>query len=102
MLNNLTNYNDLRLTEEYERPVTIEVAVEEAVTGRRQNASLQMTLHKHKYTLELVKTAEYYKPGLKYTAFVSIRSRIPRKELFSIRFSLSLNSSKPRIMTVLP
>lgn len=49
----------------------IEVAVEEAVTGRRQNNSMQITLHKHKYTMELLRTAEYYKPGLKYTAFVS-------------------------------
>lgn len=62
--------SELRLTDEYERPIELEVAVEEALTGRRQNVSMQMTLHKHKYTMELIKTSDYYKPGLKYTAFV--------------------------------
>lgn len=61
-----------RLTDEYERPVMIDVVVEEALTTRRQNASIQVTLHKHKYTMELIKTSEYFKPGLKYTAFVSM------------------------------
>ncbi|KAL7293106.1 hypothetical protein TKK_0013261 [Trichogramma kaykai] len=64
---------DLRVTDDdYRRPVVIEVAVEEAVTGRRQNNSMQITLHKHKYTMELLRTAEYYKPGLKYTAFLKV------------------------------
>lgn len=61
-----------RLTDEYERPIMIDVVVEEELTTRRQNASMQVTLHKHKYTMELIKTSEYFKPGLKYTAFVSI------------------------------
>lgn len=60
-----------RLTDEYERPIMIDVIVEEELTTRRQNASTQITLHKHKYTMELIKTSEYFKPGLKYTAFVS-------------------------------
>lgn len=49
----------------------IDVVVEEELTTRRQNASMQITLHKHKYTMELIRTSEYFKPGLKYTAFVS-------------------------------
>jgi len=61
----------LRLTDEYERPIMIDVVVEEELTTRRQNASIQITLHKHKYTMELIRTSEYFKPGLKYTAFVS-------------------------------
>ncbi|XP_031779562.1 CD109 antigen isoform X2 [Nasonia vitripennis] len=65
--------NDLKVKDDdYKRPVVIEVAVEEAVTGRRQNNSMQITLHKHKYTMELLRTAEYYKPGLKYTAFLKV------------------------------
>ncbi|XP_076646328.1 thioester-containing protein 1 allele R1 isoform X2 [Halictus rubicundus] len=64
--------SELRLSDEYERPVVIDVAVEESLTGRRQNTSMQVTLHKHKYTVELIKTSEYYKPGLKYTAFVKL------------------------------
>ncbi|XP_011686942.1 PREDICTED: CD109 antigen-like isoform X7 [Wasmannia auropunctata] len=61
---------ELRLTDEYERPIMIDVVVEEELTTRRQNASTQITLHKHKYTMELIRTSEYFKPGLKYTAFL--------------------------------
>ncbi|XP_044019727.1 CD109 antigen-like isoform X2 [Aphidius gifuensis] len=64
--------SELNLSDEYERPITIDVAVEEALTGRRQNVSKQITLHKYKYTMELIKTSEYYKPGLKYTAFIKL------------------------------
>lgn len=60
-----------RLTDEYERPIMIDVVVEEELTTRRQNTSMQVTLHKHPYTMELIRTSEYFKPGLKYTAFVS-------------------------------
>ncbi|XP_046675493.1 CD109 antigen-like isoform X2 [Homalodisca vitripennis] len=63
---------ELRLTDEYERAVQFDVAVEEALTGRRQNNSAQVMLHKYKYKLELVKTSEYFKPGLKYTAFIKL------------------------------
>ena len=59
------------LTEDYERELVFDVIVTEALTGRAQNASASTTLHRHKYTLQLVKTAENFKPGLKYTAFVS-------------------------------
>lgn len=48
----------------------LDVTVEESLTGRRQNTSTHITLHKNKYTMDLIKTSEYYKPGLKYTAFV--------------------------------
>lgn len=65
-------HSELKLTDEYERPVMIDVAVEESLTGRRQNTSMQLTLHKHKYTMDLIKTSEYYKPGLKYTAFIKL------------------------------
>ncbi|KAK2582524.1 hypothetical protein KPH14_004819 [Odynerus spinipes] len=64
--------SELRLTDENERPIRIEATVEEELTGRRQNVSMDMTLHKHKYTMELIKTSEYYKPGLKYTAFIKL------------------------------
>jgi len=68
----LTTLIDYRLTDEYERPIMIDAVIEEGLTTRRQNASVQITLHKHKYTMELIKTSEYFKPGLKYTAFVSM------------------------------
>lgn len=63
--------------DEFNRPVELEVAVEEALTSRRQNVSTQITIHKYKYSMELIKTAEYYKPGLKYTAFVSFQIDFP-------------------------
>ncbi|XP_076245134.1 thioester-containing protein 1 allele R1 isoform X2 [Calliopsis andreniformis] len=65
-------HSELKLNDEYERPVMIDVAVEESLTGRRQNTSMQLTLHKHKYTMELIKSSDYYKPGLKYTAFIKL------------------------------
>ncbi|CAK9821472.1 CD109 antigen [Anthophora retusa] len=65
-------HSELRLTDEYERPVVIDVTVEESLTGRRQNTSTHITLHKHKYTMDLIKTSEYYKPGLKYTVFIKL------------------------------
>ncbi|XP_011135984.1 CD109 antigen isoform X2 [Harpegnathos saltator] len=64
--------SELRLTDEYDRPIMIDAVVEEALTGRRQNTSIQIMLHKHKYTMELIKTSEYFKPGLKYTAFLKL------------------------------
>lgn len=62
---------ELKLNDEYERNVIIDVRIEEAFTGRRQNNSVEIQLHKYDYKVELVKTADYYKPGLKYTAYVS-------------------------------
>lgn len=63
---------DLRLSDEYERTVIVDVIIEEALTGRRQNNSIEVYLHKYEYKMELIKTADYYKPGLKYTAYVSV------------------------------
>ncbi|XP_032689989.1 CD109 antigen-like isoform X2 [Odontomachus brunneus] len=64
--------SELRLTDEYDRPIMIDAVVEETLTSRRQNTSMQITLHKHKYTMELIKTSKYFKPGLKYTAFLKL------------------------------
>ncbi|XP_054003817.1 CD109 antigen-like isoform X1 [Hylaeus anthracinus] len=64
--------SELKLTDEFERPVMIDVAVEESLTGRRQNTSMHITLHKYKYTMDLIKTSEYYKPNLKYTTFIKL------------------------------
>ncbi|GLG95490.1 uncharacterized protein GBIM_02438 [Gryllus bimaculatus] len=64
--------NELQLEDDFERTIQLDVAVEEELTGRRQNNSAQIVLHKHKYKMELVKTSDYFKPGLKYTAFVKL------------------------------
>lgn len=58
------------LNDEYERAVRFEVTVEEDLTTRSQNVSAVVLLHKYKYKLELIKTSEYFKPGLKYSAYV--------------------------------
>jgi CD109 antigen len=60
------------LAQEYDRSVQIDVTVEEALTGRRQNNSFEVMMHKYKYRMELIKTSEHIKPGLRYTAFVSV------------------------------
>lgn len=62
---------ELNLNDEYERRVIIDVAIEEAFTGRRQNASVEVQIHKYDYKMELIKTADYYKPGLPYVAYVN-------------------------------
>lgn len=54
-----------------------DVTVEESLTGRRQNTSAQVLLHRHKYKMELIKTREYFKPGLKYVAQVFTVLQLP-------------------------
>lgn len=63
---------ELNLNDEYARSVQFEVAVEEALTGRRQNNSAQLTVHKYMYKMNLIKTSECFKPGLKYTGYVQL------------------------------
>ncbi|CAH1108875.1 unnamed protein product [Psylliodes chrysocephalus] len=63
---------DLELNDEYERIVIIDVAVEEHLTGRRQNNSMEVHIHKYDYHMDLIKSADYFKPGLKYTAYVQV------------------------------
>ncbi|XP_043228015.1 CD109 antigen-like isoform X2 [Amphibalanus amphitrite] len=68
--------DELGLTnEDYERELVFDVIVTEELTGRAQNASAVTTIHRHKYTLQLVKTAENFKPGLKYTAFLKLATQ---------------------------
>lgn len=59
------------MNDDYERLVRFEVIVEEELTKRSQNVSADIVFHKNKYKLELIKTSEYFKPGLKYSAYVS-------------------------------
>ncbi|GJQ86520.1 hypothetical protein Trydic_g10420 [Trypoxylus dichotomus] len=63
---------ELSLNDEYERRVIIDVDIEEALTGRRQNASMEVQIHKYDYKMELIKTADYFKPGLPYTAYIKV------------------------------
>ncbi|XP_017784771.1 PREDICTED: CD109 antigen-like [Nicrophorus vespilloides] len=63
---------ELKLNDEYERNVIVDVIIEEEATGRRQNNSIEVQIHKYDYKMELVKTADYFKPGLKYTTFIKV------------------------------
>ncbi|XP_027843967.2 CD109 antigen-like isoform X1 [Aphis gossypii] len=63
---------DLNLNDEFKRIITFDVTVEEALTGRSQNTSANIIFHNHKYKMELIRTSEYFKPGLKYTAFIKM------------------------------
>lgn len=60
------------LIDDYERLVRFDVIVKEELTERSQNVSTDIVFHKDKYKLELIKTSEYFKPGLKYSVYVSI------------------------------
>lgn len=62
---------DLHLNDEYERRVVIDVTIEEFPTGRRQNNSVEVYIHKYDYNMNIIKTADYFKPGLTYIAYVS-------------------------------
>lgn len=64
--------DELKLEGDYERYVNIEAIFEEDLTGRRQNGSTQITIHKYRYKMDLIKDGNYYKPGLPYNVFVKV------------------------------
>ena len=64
-------YNPNRLVDDFERDIRFDVTVIEGLTERKQNTSSLLTLYKYKYKMDLIKTSDSFKPGLKYTAFVS-------------------------------
>lgn len=63
--------DELKLADESERDVIIEAVVEEALTGRKQNSSGKVTLHKNKYNVEITGDSSY-KPGLPYAAYAKV------------------------------
>jgi CD109 antigen len=64
--------SELKIEGDYERYVNIEAIFEEELTGRRQNGSTQITIHKFKYNMELIKETEQYKPGLPFNLFIKV------------------------------
>lgn len=64
---------ELKIEGDYERYINIEAIFEEELTGRRQNGSTQITIHKFKYDMELVKESDNFKPGLPYNLFVKVK-----------------------------
>ncbi|XP_034243701.1 CD109 antigen isoform X1 [Thrips palmi] len=63
---------ELKLQGDFTRDLQLDVTVEEAHTLRRQNITKHITVHKYKYTLELIRSSKYFKPGLKYSAWVKV------------------------------
>jgi len=66
---------ELSLTDDYDREVVFDVVVEEEKTKRRQNNTNSITLYKFAHKLELIKTADAYKPGMPYTCFLKISTQ---------------------------
>ncbi|KAK4880764.1 hypothetical protein RN001_008910 [Aquatica leii] len=86
--------NELNLGDEYERTVVVDVTIEESLTGRRQNNSVEVHLHKYDHKMELIKTADYYKPGLKYTAYIKVSKHdgsplLPDRNVVKVRHGYS-------------
>ncbi|ODM93569.1 hypothetical protein Ocin01_13117 [Orchesella cincta] len=66
---------ELELTDDYQRVVQLEAMVTERLTGRQQNATKSITLHKYDYKLEVIRGAESFKPGLPYTITVKVATQ---------------------------
>lgn len=64
---------ELKIEGDYERYVNIEAIFEEELTGRTQNGSKQITIHKFKYDMELIKDSDNYKPGLPFNVFIRVK-----------------------------
>ncbi|KZS15892.1 C3 and PZP alpha-2-macroglobulin domain-containing protein 8 [Daphnia magna] len=65
-------FKELKLVDDFERDIRFDVTVIEGLTERKQNTSSLLTLYKYKYKMELIKTSDSFKPGLKYTAFLKL------------------------------
>lgn len=65
--------DELKIEGDFERYVNIEAIFEEELTGRRQNGSTQITIHKFKYEMELVRESDDYKPGLPFNVFARVK-----------------------------
>ncbi|XP_073987023.1 CD109 antigen-like isoform X2 [Rhodnius prolixus] len=63
---------EIKLNQDFERLIVFDVTVKEELTGRKQNTTAEMWVHKHKYKMDLIKTSQYFKPGLKFTAYIKL------------------------------
>lgn len=64
---------ELNVKEDYEQAMAMEAIVEEELTGRKQNTTVDIFLHKSKFKILLSNAAPNYKPGLPYTVSVSVQ-----------------------------
>ena len=63
---------ELGLSDEYAREVVFDVRVKEDLTERIQNNTASVVLYKYEYKMELVKTADAFKPGMPYIAYIKV------------------------------
>ena len=63
---------ELGLSDEYAREVVFDVRVKEDLTERIQNNTASVVLYKYEYKMELVKTADAFKPGMPYTCYLKL------------------------------
>lgn len=69
----VTIVRDLSLkTDFFLREIEFFALVTEELTGRKYNATSYVTVHDKEIKVELVKTSETFKPGLKYTCFLKV------------------------------
>lgn len=61
---------ELNFNEDYEQMVAIDAVVEEEFTGRKQNTTTEISVHKSKYKIDLVPASRVYKPGLPFSVMV--------------------------------
>lgn len=66
--------NELNIIGDFERHVNIEAIFEEDFTGRSQNSSRQVSVHKYNYKLEVTKNSESFKPGLPFFATAKVEN----------------------------
>ena len=63
---------DLALNQDFARQIVFDVQVKEDNTERIENNTAVYTMFKYQHKLQLVKTADAFKPGMQYTAFLKV------------------------------
>ncbi|GAB6021255.1 CD109 molecule [Chamberlinius hualienensis] len=84
--------------DDFQRDIRVEAIVREGLTGQRQNASAILTLHRHRVKLDLIKTAETFKPGLKFNAYLKVayQDDVPVRDdsnMVTLKFGYNYNES---------
>ncbi|XP_035709663.1 CD109 antigen isoform X3 [Folsomia candida] len=96
---------ELQLTDDYQRSIQIETTVTEQLTGRQQNATKTIVLHKYEYKLEIVKGSESFKPGLPYTIIIKVATQDdvpisdPRTDALQVKHGFSYNHDEFQMST---
>ncbi|CAB4054630.1 CD109 [Lepeophtheirus salmonis] len=63
---------ELNIRDDYSREIIFDVEIKEFLTDRVQNNTALYPMYKYDYKLEMVRTADAYKPGMPYTAYIKV------------------------------